>query len=115
MAIFQLSVLWQLAQSVPNRPWCGSRNAWQLAQQIDACPHLHFGGLQAYYGKAQHIRDFTERTAAIDAAHDQVRACVADLEAVTVKTAGAAESLNVAVAGALLLFAAGRNQGGGDA
>jgi TrmH family RNA methyltransferase len=40
---------------------------------------------------------------------------VADLEAVTVKTAGAAESLNVAVAGALLLFAAGRNQGGGDA
>jgi len=54
----------------------------QLAQQIEACPHLHFGGLQAYYGKAQHIRDFTERTAAIDAAHDQVRACVADLEAV---------------------------------
>ena len=40
---------------------------------------------------------------------------VADLEAVTIETAGVAESLNVAVAGALLLFAAGRNQGGGDA
>ena len=40
---------------------------------------------------------------------------VADLDAVTIVTAGATESLNVAVAGALLLFAAGRNQGGGDA
>jgi len=40
---------------------------------------------------------------------------VEDLEAITIETAGAAESLNVAVAGALLLFAAGRNQGRGDA
>ena len=32
------------------------------------------------------------------------------LEPVTVTTAGTVESLNVAVAGALLLFAAGRNQ-----
>ena len=40
---------------------------------------------------------------------------VADLDAVTIETTGAAESLNVSVAGALLLFAAGRNKGGGGA
>ena len=34
------------------------------------------------YGKAQHIRDFAERTAAIDAAHEQVKRAVSDLKAV---------------------------------
>lgn len=77
-----------------------------LAQQIDSSPHLKFSGLQACkfgnhvsrmmthhsncdrctcgpdYGKAQHIRDFTERTAAIDAAHEQVKQAVSDLAAV---------------------------------
>ena len=53
-----------------------------LAQQIESSSHLHFGGLQAYYGKAQHIRDFDERTAAFKAAHDQVKRCVSDLAAV---------------------------------
>ena len=40
------------------------------------------GRSRADYGKAQHIRDFGERTAAIDAAHDQVKRAVSDLAAV---------------------------------
>ena len=60
--------------------------------------------------------DFSGRGALwIGGEGDDIPEEVADLEAVTIETAGAAESLNVAVAGALLLFAAGRNQGGGDA
>ena len=46
---------------------------------------------------------------------DDLPAEVADLHAVTIETAGGTESLNVAVAGALLLFAAGRNKGSADA
>ena len=38
-----------------------------------------------------------------------------ELEPITITTAGEVESLNVAVAGALLLFAAGRNRGSADA
>jgi TrmH family RNA methyltransferase len=41
-------------------------------------------------------------------------ACVSDLDPITIRTVGAVESLNVAVAGALLLFAAGRNQAEAD-
>jgi len=40
---------------------------------------------------------------------------VEGLESITIPTAGGVESLNVAVAGAVLLFVAGRNRGGGDA
>ena len=36
-----------------------------LAQQIVAAAHLNFVGLQAYHGKAQHIRDYEERRQAI--------------------------------------------------
>ena len=43
------------------------------------------GRSRADYGKAQHIRDFGERTAAIDAAHDQVKRAVSDLAAVGLK------------------------------
>jgi 3-hydroxy-D-aspartate aldolase len=47
-----------------------------LAQQIDAAPGLRFAGIQAYQGSAQHIRDFAERRAAIDAAVDKARLTV---------------------------------------
>jgi len=40
---------------------------------------------------------------------------VGDLESITIPTVGGVESLNVAVAGAVLLFIAGRNRGGEDA
>lgn len=36
-----------------------------LAQMIAADPHLTFGGLQAYHGRAQHFRTPAERSAAI--------------------------------------------------
>ena len=44
-----------------------------LAQHIRALPHLRFGGIQAYYGKAQHVRSYNERKAAVDVAAEQVR------------------------------------------
>ncbi len=37
--------------------------AHELARQIEASPHLHFKGLQAYAGHLMHIEDFTERRA----------------------------------------------------
>ena len=44
-----------------------------LARQIAGSPGLRFGGLQAYHGSAQHIREFGQRRAAIDAAVKKVR------------------------------------------
>lgn len=42
--------------------------AFKLAQQIHSCKNLHFAGLQAYQGGAQHMRKTEERRAAIEAA-----------------------------------------------
>jgi 3-hydroxy-D-aspartate aldolase len=39
-----------------------------LARAVKAAPHLHFAGLQAYHGSAQHIRGFDDRRKAIDVA-----------------------------------------------
>lgn len=44
--------------------------AARLAEAIARAKHLTFGGLQVYHGSAQHIRDFTERRAAIQRAGD---------------------------------------------
>lgn len=43
-----------------------------LARSISSSSNLHFAGLQAYQGKAQHIRDYKERGSAIDAAVDKI-------------------------------------------
>lgn len=43
-----------------------------LAKQIRQCPRLRFGGLQAYHGRAQHVRSLAERQAAITAAAQKV-------------------------------------------
>ncbi|RMF06530.1 MAG: DSD1 family PLP-dependent enzyme [Alphaproteobacteria bacterium] len=51
-----------------------------LADAIDKAPGLRFAGLQAYHGSAQHIRDYGERKAAIDAAVAIARDTVALLE-----------------------------------
>ncbi len=56
--------------------------AVELAQQIEAHPHLRFGGLQAYHGSAQHLRTLTERTAAITAVSDNTRRTVEQLRQV---------------------------------
>jgi len=50
-----------------------------LAQQIGASPHLHFGGIQAYHGAAQHIRTSTGREQAIAAVATAVRRTVEQL------------------------------------
>lgn len=55
--------------------------ALPLAQKIEAAANLKFAGIQAYQGKAQHIHDYEERKAKIDAAVDQVRDTVARLAA----------------------------------
>jgi 3-hydroxy-D-aspartate aldolase len=47
--------------------------AVELAQEIARHPHLRFGGLQAYHGRAQHVRSTKERKAAIDAAATAAR------------------------------------------
>ncbi len=39
-----------------------------IAKKIDAAPGLKFAGLQAYQGAAQHVHDYEERRAKIDAA-----------------------------------------------
>ena len=51
-----------------------------LARRIAASPHLHFGGLQAYQGAAQHLRTPAERRAAIGSAARQTADLVAALK-----------------------------------
>ena len=55
---------------LPGQPALG------LAQPIDSTPGLHFAGLQAYQGAAQHIRNYDERRSAIDSATILVRQTV---------------------------------------
>jgi len=50
--------------------------ALQLASRVQAATALRFAGLQVYQGSAQHIRDYAERRAAIDAAVDTARSTV---------------------------------------
>jgi D-serine deaminase-like pyridoxal phosphate-dependent protein len=50
--------------------------AVELAQAIAASPHLRFAGLQAYHGRAQHLRRPEERHFAIAAAADDSRRTV---------------------------------------
>ncbi len=47
--------------------------ALALAKAVAACPHLRFAGLQAYNGRAQHVRTLTERRALIERAAEHVR------------------------------------------
>jgi 3-hydroxy-D-aspartate aldolase len=54
-------------------------DAVALARVIAASPHLRFGGLQAYHGRAQHLRSPEERRTAIGAAADQARRTVEQL------------------------------------
>jgi D-serine deaminase-like pyridoxal phosphate-dependent protein len=52
-----------------------------LAREIAAHPHLIFAGLQAYHGRAQHLRSATERREAIAQVVSKVRATCAALQA----------------------------------
>ena len=46
--------------------------AVKLAETIEKMSNLKFGGLQAYQGRAQHIRGFSERKIAIEKASKYV-------------------------------------------
>lgn len=52
-----------------------------LAQAVDRHKHLRFAGLQAYQGRAQHMRTIEERTAAIKEAIDRTARTVSALKA----------------------------------
>ena len=54
--------------------------ALALACAVAASPNLRFAGLQAYNGRAQHVRALAERRALIERAAEQVRATRALLE-----------------------------------
>ncbi|HXZ44818.1 MAG TPA: alanine racemase, partial [archaeon] len=47
-----------------------------LAKGIAASPALRFGGLQAYYGAAQHLREYRKRKEAVEAAGEKIRGTV---------------------------------------
>jgi len=53
----------------------------ELARRIAGHGSLSFGGIQAYHGSAQHVRDQDERRRAIRDAGEKVLACRAALEA----------------------------------
>ena len=56
-------------------------SAVRLAQQVAAAPGLRFDGLQAYHGRAQHIRSFTERRQAVRSAAEATMHTIEALEA----------------------------------
>jgi D-serine deaminase-like pyridoxal phosphate-dependent protein len=47
--------------------------ALALAREIAKAPNLRFAGLQAYHGRAQHVRSMAERRASIERAAEAVR------------------------------------------
>jgi len=47
--------------------------ALALARAVIDCPNLRFAGLQAYQGRAQHVRALAERRALVERAADHVR------------------------------------------
>ena len=54
--------------------------AFALAREIARSKHLRFSGLQAYHGRAQHLRSLAERRAVIDDAKERVLRTKALLE-----------------------------------
>jgi 3-hydroxy-D-aspartate aldolase len=63
---------------------CGAQpgeEALSIARRIAAAPNLRFGGVQAYYGPAQHMRSYDERREAIEKAGDALRRTLDLLEA----------------------------------
>jgi len=72
----RLSVLVEIDVGMGRCGVAAGSDAVALAQAIAANPHLRFGGLQAYHGRAQHMRYPEERRRAIAAAADASRRTV---------------------------------------
>ena len=60
---------------------CGAEPGVALARHVAAQPGLRFAGLQAYQGRAQHIREIEKRREAIAEAVDRVRRTIEGLRA----------------------------------
>lgn len=58
-----------------------AQDAVALARQILAEPSLRYEGVQMYCGREQHIEDYAERRAAIEARTEYLRSVLAELEA----------------------------------
>jgi D-serine deaminase-like pyridoxal phosphate-dependent protein len=68
-----------LVEINPGANRCGvepGTPAVALAKRIAGSRHLRFGGLQAYHGRAQHVRDYAERRQAIAEAVARTRLTV---------------------------------------
>jgi 3-hydroxy-D-aspartate aldolase len=72
----RLSVLVEIDVGMGRCGVAAGSDAVALAQAIAVSPHLRFGGLQAYHGRAQHMRHPEERRAAIAAAAESSRRTV---------------------------------------
>ncbi len=68
-----LTVLVEIDVGMNRAGIAAGSEAVALAQMIAASPHLTFGGLQSYQGRAQHLRTVAERQAASGAAVDATR------------------------------------------
>jgi len=55
--------------------------AVEIAQAVTAAPGLKFAGIQAYQGSMQHLENFADRKARLDAAIEVTKAAVAALQA----------------------------------
>ncbi len=56
-----------------------------IAKAVAAAPNLKFSGIQAYQGAMQHMDNYEDRKAKLDAAIAQVKSCADALEAVGLK------------------------------
>ena len=68
-----LNVLVEIDVGMNRAGIAAGTEAAALGQMIAASPHLTFGGLQSYQGRAQHLRTPQERETAIAAAVDATR------------------------------------------
>jgi D-serine deaminase-like pyridoxal phosphate-dependent protein len=76
------SEVWVLVEIDVGARRCGvgpGAPAVELALQVSRCPGLHFAGLQAYQGSAQHRRAHAERRQLVDTAVALTRQTVAEL------------------------------------
>ncbi len=77
----ELRVLVEIDAGVERCGIAAGKPAADLARLIDDLPGLTFGGLQAYHGSAQHLRQPSERRKAIDGIVDKVNKTRAALQA----------------------------------
>jgi len=77
----KLSVLIEVDVGANRCGIAAGQPARELAAAVAASSHLHFRGIHAYQGAAQHVRSATERRALIERAVQMVKATIALLRA----------------------------------